>query len=247
MTLRPVRQSVAAASPYWSQVKEDRSAWAPPHVTAAISAWAEEARFGDALVAAGERVAPLLLVGQTRCGKTSGFCWAARSVERSVYRLGIASIVGSMMGETSRHLQAAFDEIEREAFAPAVYLIDEIDGIALRRRGDTGADAERTTTIASLLALLEQLPPGTMLAATSNVGGLLDPAVAARFRTVEYPRWDELSPEDRTSFGLSHGLSEDAAGYWAQRAGSYAEVVDRARHLRVSRIIEAARAKEARR
>jgi hypothetical protein len=75
-----------------------------------------------------------------------------------------------------------------------------------------------------------------MLVATTNEIDILDKAMLARFQVVQFPRWEELTDGERRSFAKSHGHED------AHVAGSYAEVVQRARAVRVQRIISEAKA-----
>jgi AAA+ superfamily predicted ATPase len=190
-----------------------------------------ELQHAEALIAAGERVLPLLLVGETRCGKTSLLCSIANRLGLTVYRLSLATVVGGYVGDAANKLHAALDEARMSG--PALWLIDEIDGVAMHRcRGD-GAAQERAHAVAAMLAEIESLPPGFMLAATSNTRDLIDDAVLARFSVVEFPKWTDLPNYDKQAFAVSHG-SPNAF------AKSYAECVQYCRKARVAKILESA-------
>lgn len=214
----------------WVRVKEPRSPWTPPAVEELIAGWLREAQHAPLLAAHGERVLPLLLVGETRCGKTSSLCGVAAKLDLPVNRLSLAEVVGSHLGESSKAITAAM----QEAFgAPrALWLIDEIDAIGQKRTGGQPAAQEQALAMGSLLTELEQLPPSMMVAATSNTVKLLDPALVARFEVVSFPEWAKLTESERASFAASHGHDLAAA------AGSYAEAVRDSRRARVARIIE---------
>ena len=59
---------------FWMKATESRFPWARDETRNQIRQWIKEAERADALHAAGERVYPLLLSGETRCGKTSTMC-----------------------------------------------------------------------------------------------------------------------------------------------------------------------------
>ncbi len=223
---------------YWVPVKESRSPWTPPSVTAALEQWLEEAKHAEALKAAGEKVLPLLLAGETRCGKTSTLCAVAQKLGLDVKRMSLAQIRSSHLGESSQHMTEALREASTPLDMGTLWVMDELDGVAQRRLGDSAAGQELAASVAVLLTEIENLPAWTMLAATSNVTGLIDPAVLARFTVVEFPKWAELTIDDKRTFVESHGTA-----WGAGLANSYSDAVQRARQSRVARII--AKAKEA--
>lgn len=215
---------------HWKQVVEPRRPWTPLNVTRSISGWLAEVAGAAALAEAGERVQPLLLAGETRCGKTSVLCAAAATAGLPVMRLSLADAVDSHLGESAKKMQSALKEAT--ACPPAIWLIDEIDGVAFRRKGDSGAEQERAHAVGALLTELDTLPAGFPLVATTNLVESVDPAVIGRFTAVEFPAWDDLGDLGRDAFAASHGADNAAAG-----ARSYADVVKLAREQRVARIL----------
>lgn len=219
---------------FWSPASDKRYPWCRPAVAAALEQWMIEAEHGDALAAAGERMMPLLLSGETRCGKTSSVCAVAAHFEIPAYRMSIGSIVDSYMGQTTKNLKAA---IEEAMIGPtALWIMDEVDGIFQKREegGRGGSVQETNRAISVALAMIEQLPPHVMLVGTTNEEHLIDKAMLARFRHVRFPRWSELEEQERREFAKSH--QHEAA--WT--AGSYSDVVQSARAERIRKIIEAA-------
>ncbi len=150
--------------------------------------------------------------------------------------MSLAQIRGGHLGESSRYMTEALREASTPLDMGTLWVMDELDGVAQRRLGDSAAGQELAASVAVLLTELENLPAWTMLAATSNVTGLIDPAVLARFTVVEFPKWAELNDSDRFSFVASHG-----AAWGGSAANSYSEAVQRARQSRVARIIEKAK------
>lgn len=220
---------------HWAGVAEPRSPWTPEDVRAGIAVWLEESKFSEALISAGEKVLPLLLSGETRCGKTSSLAGAAITIGVPVYRASLASVIGSHVGETARFIKAAIEEATKSNVR-AVWLIDEIDAMAVKRKGDSGADDERASGTATLLTEIESLPPGMLLCATTNTVDRIDHAILSRFQVVEFPAWEDLEESDRLEFASSHGHAPAS-----ETAKSYADVVLAARRQRVSAILDAAK------
>lgn len=216
---------------HWHLVNEPRSPWRPYEVECALSSWLQEAQYAETLAASGERVRPLLLSGPTRCGKTSSAASLASGLGLPVYRLDLAEAVDSHLGETSKKLRKALAEMAR----PGLWLMDELDAIAGKRIADGTAAAERAHAIGYLLTALDQLPPGTLLVATTNTSENIDPAILGRFTEIRWPDWQSLKPEARNRFAESHGCET-----WS--GSTYAEVVRDCRQQRVQRLI--ARAQE---
>jgi SpoVK/Ycf46/Vps4 family AAA+-type ATPase len=199
----------------------------------------EEVDHAEALAAAGEKVMPLLLAGETRCGKTSTVVAVAEHYNIPAFRITMSSVVSSYMGETEKFIRMALEEAGNAP--PALWIIDEMDGLFQRRTTDAqGASQARNTALAVALSTIEALPPHVMLAATTNEPHLIDRAMLARFRRVVFPRWSELTSDERRKFAKSHGC-ETALD--AGEASSYAQVVQRARTARVRKIIEEAQRK----
>jgi SpoVK/Ycf46/Vps4 family AAA+-type ATPase len=87
------------------------------------------------------------------------------------------------------------------------------------------------------LSTIDNLPPHVMLVATTNEPHIIDRAMLARFRRVDFPQWNELDLSERRKFAKSHGCE------LAYCSSSYAEVVQEARSARVKRIIAESRTK----
>jgi len=220
---------------HWAPVVEPRASWTPEKVAHGIDRWLQEAQFCEAMVAAGEKVLPLLLAGETRCGKTSSLAAAAIRLGVPVYRVSIGSVIGSHVGETANLISSFIREAVRSEVR-AVWLMDEIDAISPKRKGSNGAEDERSSGVAALLTEIESLPPDMLFCATTNTPELMDPAIVARFHLVGFPAWEELEEADRLEFASSHGYPQACEG-----AESYAGVVQAARRHRVDAILTAAK------
>lgn len=217
---------------HWQLVTENRCPWVPPDVDEEMRAWLHEAINAKALVEAGEKVMPIMLVGETRCGKTSSLCVAAIRMGIPVYRFAMAKAIGSFLGDCAKKIEEAF--MEPVIVGSGLWLIDEIEGATPYRRGGSGGEQERTSAVATILTELDNLPTGVLLAATSNTADLIDKAVLGRFRVVEFPSWEKLGDDERMAFAKSHGCRVNPFGE------SYADVVKAARSERVRALIGAA-------
>ena len=221
---------------YWSKAEDTRYPWARAETRAALREWILEAENADKLTEAGEKVYPLLLSGETRCGKTSTVCSLAMEYFGiPSYRVNLASIIAPHMGETTRNVRAALSEAM--SGPPALWIMDEVDGLFPSRTSDTQAAAkEMNAALSVALTTIESLPQHLMLVGTTNEPEIVDRAMLARFRHVRFPRWRELAEAERRAFARSHQFEEGWTGE------SYADVVQAARAVRVRKIIDAAKA-----
>jgi hypothetical protein len=218
---------------HWSPVDAGRSPWVHHEVALKLEQAMVEMQYATQLHEAGERLRPLMLVGETRCGKTSSMAAIAKRFDLKVMQLKLGSMLGQFMGTTANNMNNAIQEIHSNCSSPILWVMDEIDAIASTRTGESGAAKELTNAVGILLTELERLPTGTMLAATTNCTDLIDPAVKARFSVVEFPKWKDLSEWQRREFAESHGTSQSAV--------SYADAVEKGRLVRVGKIIEKAK------
>jgi MoxR-like ATPase len=224
------------AMKHWTLVAEARSPWIPDAVRQAVEVWHEESKFAEALVASGEKVLPLLLSGETRCGKTSSLAGIAVRLGLPLYRFSLTSALGSHIGDSATGIKNAIGEATKQD-CRAIWLIDEIDAIAQKRGGNgSAADKEFNSVVAVMLTEIEKLPPGFLFCATTNMVGTIDRAMVARFQSVDFPKWADLPESDRLEFASSHG---DATA--SEKAASYSDVVIRARRTRVNAVLAAAR------
>jgi SpoVK/Ycf46/Vps4 family AAA+-type ATPase len=234
--LKPPAPIDSSGLTYWMKANDRRYPWARPSVREQIRGWIVEAENADKLVAAGEKVYPLLLSGPTRCGKTSTMCsLAAEYFELPSYRVNIGSVIAPLMGETTRNFQNLL--MEAINGPQALWIMDEVDGLFPRRAQERGggATAEMNAAMSVALAMIEDLPQHVMLVATTNEPGIIDPAMVARFKHVAFPLWEELDEAERRSFSKSHQLEE------AWSSASYADVVHCARDARVKKILDEAK------
>ena len=221
---------------HWTGVAEPRAPWIPDAVREGVEVWHEESKHAEALVAAGEKVLPLLLSGETRCGKTSSLAGVAVRLGLPLYRFTLTSAMGLHVGESAKGIKDELDEASAQD-CRAIWLVDEIDAVTSKRGGSgAAADKEFNSVVAVILTEIEKLPPGFLLCATTNTEKVMDRAVVARFQTIAFPKWEDLSASDRLEFASSHG---DAAA--CEGAKTYADVVVKARRTRVDAVLAGAK------
>ncbi len=230
-TLSPLLSFNSVPSKHWDLVRpETRSPWLPNSVKTQIERWSMEQANAEALLSAGEKVMPLLLVGETGCGKTSTALALAQS--KPLYRLSLARATDSRLGETGKLLEKAIHECHAQAF----WLVDEIDAIAVSRTGGSAAAKDQNHSIGCLLTALDNMNPSISLIATSNVDDILDAAVCRRFTIIKWPSWDDLSIEEATHFFVSHGGDKSSLEIYFPSC--YASAIKLAREQRISKLLQ---------
>jgi SpoVK/Ycf46/Vps4 family AAA+-type ATPase len=152
-----------------------------PEVFAVLNQLAQEYREPDRLLEAG--LAPTrttLFVGPPGVGKTLAARWLARSLNRPLYVLDLASVMSSLLGRTGENLRRVLEHAKQ---TPCVLLLDELDAVA-KRRDDVTEIGELKRLVTVLLQEIDMWPEGSLLLAATNHAELLDPAVWRRFEVV---------------------------------------------------------------
>lgn len=132
-----------------------------------------------------------LFEGAPGTGKTETVKQLARILKRDLYVAQFDNIVDSKLGQTSKNIIAAFDEINKLSHPEKVIILfDEIDAIALDRldRNDLREMGRATST---LLRAMDELNENIVFIATTNLYSSFDKALIRRFDTcINFNRYE---------------------------------------------------------
>lgn len=178
-----------------------------------------------------------LFTGPPGVGKTMSAHWVAKELNRDLYVLNLASVVGSRLGQTGANLSKILDYASKR---PCVLLLDEVDALA-KRRDDDDDIGEMKRIVTVLLQSLDRWPSTALLIGTTNHSELLDRAVWRRFAThVQFPTADSCTTlplidsifknkVDRAHRELLAALSE---------GDSFANITSLSHHIRKRALLE---------
>lgn len=133
-----------------------------------------------------------MLYGPSGTGKTMFGRYVAYKMNLPFCYLNFAQIIDSYLGTTSKNIVKCFDYVKGTA---CVFMLDEIDCIALARGGGSGsASGELGRTTISLMQELDSLTNEIIIIAATNRYDRLDNAIKTRFafaHEVELPSDEE--------------------------------------------------------
>lgn len=125
-----------------------------------------------------------LLVGPPGTGKTESVKHIARLLDRKLMMLNISELIDSSLGKTSKNIKEMFNVMNRISSPKRyIFLIDEIDSIALDRINDNDL-REMGRATSTLLTELDSLNPKLTLIATTNLESKMDSALKRRFDAI---------------------------------------------------------------
>lgn len=121
-----------------------------------------------------------LLYGETGTGKTTLAKYVAYKLKLPYLYLNFSHVIDSHMGKTSTSLNHIFEYVRR---TPCVFVIDEIDAIAIRRSNssDQGCDGEMNRITITLMQEIDNLPNDVIIIAATNRMDRIDEALLSRF------------------------------------------------------------------
>lgn len=120
----------------------------------------------------------ILLFGKTGCGKTMTAKAIAKSLNKNILIVNLASIVSSKLGETSKNVQSIFKEANYEN---SVLFFDEFDSLGQIRDYDNKDSSEMKRVVNAILQLIDNFPKNSVLIAATNQIQMIDEALVRRF------------------------------------------------------------------
>lgn len=140
-----------------------------------------------------------LFYGAPGTGKTEAASQVARLLKRNLWKVNIAQLIDSHLGETSKNIANLFESISNYKFkSTMVVLFDEIDSLALKR--DDARDLrEMARATTELFKGLDGLSDKVMVIATTNMYKSLDRALVRRFHA--HIDFDVYSKDDLVDIG----------------------------------------------
>lgn len=125
-----------------------------------------------------------LFEGAPGTGKTETVKQIARILNRELYVASFDSIIDSKLGQTSKNLATAFEEINRLPQPNSIIILfDEIDALAMDRLNNNDL-REMGRATSTLLKELDRLNDNIILIATTNLYKAFDKALIRRFDSV---------------------------------------------------------------
>lgn len=132
-----------------------------------------------------------MLYGEPGTGKTEFGRYVACKLGLPFIYVNFSNLVDSLMGKTSSNLNLIFNYVKT---VQCVFMLDEVDCIAMKRSGDTGPDGELSRIVITLMQEFDNLPNDVIVIGATNRIDKLDKAFLSRFSTVHEVR--ALDPEE---------------------------------------------------
>lgn len=126
-----------------------------------------------------EPVNKILFAGPPGNGKTSVAIGLSNEMNMPLFKINMAEIINSRLGETSKQLNQVFREVNN--FGKSILFFDEVDTFATNRIYDDGFDKEVSGAVNKMLQEIDNLNPNILLLAATNVADKLDRALLRRF------------------------------------------------------------------
>ena len=137
-----------------------------------------------------------LFEGAPGTGKTEAARQLARVLNRELFSVDFARVIDSKLGQTQKNVSSLFREMSSspEAYR-RIYLLDEIDALALDRTNDQDL-REMGRVTSTMLKELDALPAEVLVVATTNLFAHMDAALVRRFDAVV--NFDRYTDKDLT-------------------------------------------------
>lgn len=142
-----------------------------------------------------------LFEGAPGTGKTETVKHIARILNRELYQAEFDTIIDSKLGQTSKNINAIFDEINHLPHPEKIIILfDEIDALALDRLNNNDL-REMGRATSTLLKELDKLNEKIVFIATTNLYKSFDKAIIRRFdKIINFNRY---SQEDLLDIAVS--------------------------------------------
>lgn len=160
-----------------------------------------------------------LLYGPSGTGKTTFGRYLAYKLNVPFCYMNFTNAVDSYMGNTSKNLRKAFDYAKGN---PCVFMLDEIDCIALKRKGGSdGPGGEMSRIVISLMQEFDLLTNDVIILGGTNRMDRMDDALLDRFsvkhEVIKFNKEEKIEMIKRFLSDIPVSFSEDEISEIADR------------------------------